>query len=205
MTDLKFSSEDCSVCHGDISLTNVGIHHVWSDYQDQEVDGDDVQDTCIEDIKSKNHIIVDPTKADMNKKTSHNVDDLHAVPETDAISTTEAHIVSESHVISPITATPTPSGVTSPDNAATIARSDDTTITSPDAAAAITSPDAAAAITSPDAAAAITSTNDAAIASPIRPVPVSAHGLVIDYDNSFSLDEIEEYGYRANSVSRFST
>ncbi len=165
----------------------------------------------------------------MEEKTSHNVNDLPAVPETGA-----AHIVSESHVISPITATPTPSDVTSPTNADVFARSDDdavmarsdddaksstdatATITSTDDAAVITGTDTNAAITGTDAAATVTSTDDAAaitgtdntatitstdaaaIASPTQPGPVSAHGLVIDYDNSFSLDEIEEFNYRAN-------
>ncbi len=32
------------------------------------------------------------------------------------------------------------------------------------------------------------------------PQPISAHGLVIDYDNAFSLDEAAEKGYRMNSV-----
>ncbi len=172
MTDLKFTSQDCSVCHGDISLTNIGIHHVWDDYKDEEVDGDDVQDTCIEDIKSKNHIIKGPTKANMNEKTS-DVNNLHA---------------------------------------AVLARSDDHANTSTAAAATITSTDVAAistdataTTTSSDAAATIANTDDAGIASPTQPGPVSALGLVIDYDNSFSLDEIKEFQYRPNSVSYFST
>ncbi len=214
-------------------MTNIGIHHVWNDYHDEEVDGDDVQDTCIEDTKSKN---TGPTEANMEEKTSHNVNDLLAVPETGA-----AHIVSESHVISPITATPTPSDVTSPpmptflpDQTTTPLWPDQTMTPSPaqmpppplpaqttppslqaqtptlaitgtDAAATVTSTDDAAAITGTDNTATITSTDAAAIASPTQPGPVSAHGLVIDYDNSFSLDEIEEFNYRANSVSYFST
>lgn len=33
-----------------------------------------------------------------------------------------------------------------------------------------------------------------------RPVPIKAYGLVIDNDNSFSLGEVEKFGYRVNSV-----
>lgn len=119
MTDLKFSSQDCFVCHGDISLNNVAIHRVFSDYEDKEVDGDNVQDKSIEDIKSKNDKIATPTEADIDKNIARNDNDLtdsHDVPKTGESSTTEANIVSESDVTSLITETHTPSNVTSLDN-----------------------------------------------------------------------------------------
>lgn len=47
--------------------------------------------------------------------------------------------------------------------------------------------------------------NAAVISDPTRdaPPPSSAHGLVIDFDNSFSLVEAAEDGYRTNSVRFF--
>lgn len=48
-------------------------------------------------------------------------------------------------------------------------------------------------------------TDPATIVSPteVTPVPISAYGLVIDNDNSFSLVEASEDGYKINSVRYF--
>lgn len=42
-----------------------------------------------------------------------------------------------------------------------------------------------------------------ASASGRTPVPIKAHGLVIDHDNSFSLDEVAESGYWVNPVRHY--
>ena len=207
-TDLEFSSQVCSVCHGDISLSNVTIHRIFCGHNDKEVDGDDVQDTCIEDIKSKINIFATPAEADIvtatpteagivtaspteagiDKNTvrnDNNLTDSDDVTKTGETSITEAMmIVSELDVTSPITETHAPSNVTSLDNAAASASVSPTTSASmnPTASTSANPADSASANFDPH-------------------MPISAHGLVIDNDNSFSLDEIEKYGYRANSVS----
>lgn len=141
MLDLKYSSKDCFVCHGDISLNNIVINRIWSDYTgDKEVDSDDINDESIEDIRSESDNSTNFTNI-ANKTSASNIDNLTEPRTTsDVSSPTEAHTTLDA--ISPANST-----------------------------------------------------------SCVAPVPISAHGLVIDNDNSFSLLDVKKYGYRVNSVS----
>ncbi len=142
--DLKYSSKDCFVCHGDISLKNIVINRIWDDDDDDDDDSDDTDDESIEDICHESDNIANPIG--IPYKTSP----------PNANNATEPQTTSD---VSSPTATPTE------------------------------------AHTTPDVISPANST------SCDVPTPISAHGLVIDNDNSFSLLDVKKYGYRVNSVS----
>ena len=85
--DLKYSSQDCHVCHGDISLKNLAIHRVMDeDEEDFELD-DDIDDESIEDICHESDNVSNP----ISKTSPPNVSNV-TEPQTtsDVSSPTEA-------------------------------------------------------------------------------------------------------------------
>ena len=138
---LKYSTEICKICHGDVSLKNIVINHIWdNDTDDDDKDGDDVKDNN-DKLEVNNNI---------NEQEMHN--------QNLTVDTTSTSVIDN--------------------DIYNLANLEATTVV----LSAITSP-------SPS--------------PPPRQVLVKAHSLVINNDNSFSLNEVDDFGYQINSVSLF--
>jgi hypothetical protein len=162
---LKYSSEKCKICHGDISLNNIVINRVWDNHD--EADEDDSSDNNSSDDNSSDNIApnvnVTPNLSgnvalpvNVNKNSTSN-------EPTDSFSGAgDDYYASDGSELSPLS-----DSLNSP----TEMSSSFTTITD----------------------------HPSSTPRP-RPSDIRPYGVTIDNDNSFSLDDVDKFGYRINSV-----
>ena len=156
---LKYSSEKCNICHGDISLNNIVINRVWDDKTDDDNDDDS-----------------DNNSGDKSDTVAPNVDTVpgDSTPNVDVSATPNVNVNESSTSNQPADSF---SGAGDDYHALDVSGSRST----PPLDSPLT-----------EMSSSFTTITDR---PSIYPRP---YGVTIDYDNSFSLDDVN--GYQINSV-----
>lgn len=175
-------SQECQVCHGDISLNNLAIHRVWDD--------DDMDDLDFME-KDKNDIDLDIlAKASNSEETNSQVEDSYNDSDSDSKSESDNDDDNNNSIDSEPWSDGSPAAdidergplTTQTVGSSSMSESDLTSLSS--------------------------STMSAATIQPPSTVPPSTtassiirgYGLVIDFDNSFSIADAKQHGYKITSV-----
>lgn len=140
---MKYASDKCKICHGDISLNNIVINRIWNDDE-----GDDYIDNDIDDID-----ITRIKRSDDDSASNVDIDEKF----TESDETADSGNNSDSELTSLLSSSLTK------------------TMNQP-------------------------STSIQPSTSNSGSSTIKAYGLVIDYDNSFSLDEMSEDRFKIHSV-----
>lgn len=145
---MKYASENCKVCHGDISLNNIVINRIWDDDDDDDHIDNDIDDIDIVRI-NKGYDSDDGDSSDSSDDVAPDVDINKKSAQSNEIADSGDNSDSE--------------------------------------------------LTSLQSSSSMTTSNQPSTSNSRSPT-IKAYGLVIDYDNSFSLDEMSEDKFKIHSV-----